>query len=61
MTRTNNPSPAQKKFDCLTFKQKAQTQIYEDIKAMNSQELIEYFRQASHSGVLGDWWKTLTH
>lgn len=61
MTTTNNLSSAQKKFDCLAFKQKAQTQIYEDTKTMNSQELIEYFRQASHSGALGDWWKTAAH
>jgi len=52
---------AQKKFDCLEFKQQVQAQIYQDINAMNSQEIIEYFRQSSHSGVLGQWWKTVTH
>lgn len=57
----NNPSPTQKSFDCLAFKQKAQTQIYEDIKTMNSQELIEYFHQASQSGAAGYWWKTVAH
>ncbi len=61
MTTTNNLSSPQKKFDCLEFKQNAQTQIYEDTSAMDSQELIDYFRQVSHSGVLGNWWKAVTH
>lgn len=61
MTATNNPSPTQKRFDCLAFKQKAQAQIYEDTKTMSPQELIEYFHQVSHSGAVGDWWKSVAH
>lgn len=61
MTATNNQSSIQKKFDCLMFKQEAQAKIYQDISAMNSQELIDYFRQSSHSGALGQWWKTVVH
>jgi hypothetical protein len=60
MTATNSPSPTQKKFDCLTFKQKAQAQIHEDTKTMSVQELLEYFHQASHAGAIGSWWKTIT-
>jgi hypothetical protein len=61
MTATNNQSSTQKKFDCLVFKQQAQAQIYKDISSMGSQEIIEYFRQSSRAGVLGQWWKTVTH
>jgi hypothetical protein len=61
MTTTNNLSSTQKKFDCLAFKQKAQAQTYRDTNAMGSQELVDYFRKSSHSGALGDWWKTIVH
>ncbi len=61
MTTTSNSSLTQKKFDCLEFKQQVQAQIHQDINAMGSQEIIEYFCQSSHSGVLGQWWKTVTH
>ncbi len=61
MTATNNQSSTQKKFDCLVFKQQTQVQIYRHTKSMSSQEIIDYFRQSSHSGVLGQWWKTVVH
>jgi hypothetical protein len=59
MTTTSDLSSTQKRFDCLAFKQNAQAKIYQETNAMGSQELIAYFRQSSHSGVLGDWWKTV--
>jgi len=59
--KESHSSFAQEKFGCLEFKQQVQAQIYQDINAMDPQEIIEYFRQSSHSGVLGQWWKTVTH
>lgn len=61
MTTMSNSSLTQKKFDCLEFKQQVQAQIYQAVNAMNSQEIIEYFRQCSYSGALSQWWKTVDH
>lgn len=48
-----------KGFDCLDFKEKAQTRIYERIKDLTPEEQIEYFRDRAENGPLGDWWKSL--
>jgi hypothetical protein len=59
--KESHSSFTQKEFDCLEFKQQVQAQICQDISEMSSKEIIEYFRQSSHSGVLGQWWKTVVH
>lgn len=58
MTPTN--TQAEKRFDCLEFKCKAQEQIYEETKHLSTAEKIEYFKQAALSGMLGQWWQSVT-
>jgi hypothetical protein len=46
-------------FDCLEFKWKVQSEIYEKTKNMTVEEQIEYFRQAAESGPFADLVKAL--
>lgn len=55
MSRTK----VEKKFDCLAYKDRVQAEIYEEIKGMTREEEIEYFRRATETGPLADWWKKL--
>jgi len=48
-----------KEFDCIEFKHRAQSRIYERIKNPSPQEGIEYFRSAASEGPLRDWWKAI--
>lgn len=48
-----------KEFDCVEFKRRAQSRIYERIKGLSPEEEIEYFRRAADEGPLGDWWKSI--
>ncbi len=48
-----------KTFDCLANKWRAQEIIYENIKGMTDEEVIEYFRKSIQKSSLGDWWKAL--
>ena len=48
-----------KTFDCLANKWQAQEIIYENIKGMTDEEVIEYFRKSIQKSSLGDWWKAL--
>lgn len=48
-----------KEFDCIEFKRRAQSRIYERIKGLSPEEEIEYFRQAADESPLGDWWKSI--
>lgn len=34
----------EKKFDCIEFKRKAQSIIYEEIKEMSDEEMLEYWK-----------------
>ena len=34
----------EKKFDCIEFKRKAQSIIYEEIKDMSDEEMLEYWK-----------------
>lgn len=40
----------EKDFDCLAFKWKVQTQIYEEIKDLSPQDEIAYFRRHAENG-----------
>jgi hypothetical protein len=48
---------AHKRFDCVAFKQQAQSRVYEDTREMTVAEEVEYFRRRAQSGTLGSWWK----
>jgi hypothetical protein len=50
---------SEKSFDCLEFKQQAQTQIYQEIKHLSTLEKIQYFRNAAASGTTGEWRQSL--
>lgn len=49
-----------KKFDCLTFKRKAQRRIYKKIKDLSPADEVKYFRGRAASGPFGEWWKKAT-
>lgn len=46
MTRQTKDEP----FDCIAFKRRVQSEIYERIKGMTHEEEIEYFRRAVEDG-----------
>ena len=48
---------ATKHFDCVAFKRRAQSKVYEDTRQMTVAEQVEYFRRRARSGALGSWWK----
>jgi len=48
-----------KGFDCIAFKRKAQTEVYEEIKGLSPEEEIAYFRRRAAAGPLGKLWKAL--
>lgn len=51
---------ANKRFDCVAFKRKAQSKVYEDTRQMTVAEQVEYFRRRAQSGALGSWWKRIS-
>jgi len=46
-----------KAFDCLAFKEKAQAEIYEEIRDLSRAEQIEYFKRTATSGPLATFRK----
>jgi len=51
------PKPKKKTFDCIKMKDRAQAQIYDEIKNLSPNEQREYFRKGSENGPLADWVK----
>ncbi len=49
----------EKEFDCVEFKRRAQSRIYERIKGLSPEEEIEYFRKAVDEGPLAEWWRAI--
>jgi hypothetical protein len=49
-----------KRFDCVVFKRRAQSKVYEDTRQMTVAEQVEYFRRRARSGALGSWWKRVS-
>lgn len=49
------PQKAEKTFDCVEFKRRAQERIYEQIKGMTPADETEYFRRAAESGPFADF------
>lgn len=50
-----------KQLDCVDMKRKAQIKIYEDIKDMNPEEEIQYFRNKVINGPFGSLWQNIAH
>ena len=50
---------AAKRFDCVAFKRRAQSKVYEDTRQMTVAQQVEYFRRRARSGALGSWWKRI--
>jgi hypothetical protein len=48
---------AEKAFDCLTYKRRVQSEIYDEIKGLSRQEERAYFQRRAEQGPLGQWWK----
>ena len=46
-----------KPFDCVAFKRRAQSKVYEDTRQMTVAEQVDYFRNRAQAGALGSWWK----
>ena len=53
------PTKTKKRFDCLAFKDKAQAEIYEEIKNLSPEEEVRYWRRATETGPLAKWWKAV--
>lgn len=51
------PKPTNKTFDCIDFKRKAQSDIFEEIKDLGPEEQVAYFRRRAESGPLAAWWQ----
>jgi hypothetical protein len=50
---------ADKHFDCVEFRHRAQLRIYGAIKDLSPEQEIDYFRRAAAQGPLGIWWRSL--
>jgi len=48
-----------KRFDCLAFKDRVQTEIYEETKYLSRAELRAYFRRRVETGPFAGLWKSI--
>lgn len=51
------PMKIKKTFDCVEFKCRAQSEIYEHIQGMSHEQERAYFQAQAEQGALGEWWK----
>jgi hypothetical protein len=49
----------EKTFDCLAYKHRVQSEIYDEIKDMSFEEEQAYFQRRAEQGPLGPWWKRI--
>ena len=52
-----NPTKTKKTFDALEFKNRIQSQVYQETRDMSPAEQIAYFARKAKAGRLGKWWK----
>jgi hypothetical protein len=50
----------EKEFDCIAFKDRVQSEIYQDIKDMSISEQVQYYRDAVANGPFAEHWKKLS-
>lgn len=53
------PTQKDETFDCIEFKRRVQSEIYEEIRHLSRAEQLEYFRRRAEEGPLGDWWRSI--
>ncbi len=51
------PMKTEKTFDCVEFKRRTQSEIFEHIHGMTHEQERAYFQEQAERGPLGDWWK----
>jgi hypothetical protein len=49
----------EKTFDCLAYKDRVQSEIYQEIKDLSFEEEQRYFERRAEQGPLGQWWKRI--
>jgi hypothetical protein len=52
-----NPTRTEKPFDGLESKDRAQEEIYQEIRGLTHQEQIEYYERSTRTGPLAHWWE----
>ena len=50
---------AEGEFDCIAFKRRVQSKVYEETKNLTLEDQVAYFRKKANSAPLGKWWKWL--
>jgi len=48
---------SEKTFDCIQYKRRVQSEIFQQINGMSHEQEIAFFRQQADRGPLGPWWK----
>jgi hypothetical protein len=51
------PTKIDKTFDCLEYKRRQRTNVFEEIKDLTHDQERAYFEERAERGPLGDWWK----
>ena len=54
-----NRSDSSNRFDCIAFKEQAQSEVYEEIKDLTPEQQVDYFNKHARNGPLGQWWRKL--
>lgn len=49
----------EKKFDCLAYKDEAQTRIFEETKDMTREQFQDFLRQRVEQGPFAEFWKSI--
>ena len=49
----------EKSFDCLAYKRRVQSEVYEEVKNLSASQERAYFEQRAEQGPLGQWWKRI--
>lgn len=54
-----NTKPNDQDFNCLAFKDRVQSEIYEETKDLSRPQLKKYLRRRVETGPFGEFWKGL--
>ena len=52
-------TPNEDQFDCIAFKERVQSRIYEEIKDLSHDEEIAYFRRRVEKGPFAELWRRI--
>ncbi len=56
---TSPKTPNEEQFDCIAFKDRVQSEIYEEIKDLTHDEEIAYFRRRVEKGPFAKLWRSV--